>query len=66
MCDRIASFLSEYAELAAGGRIPPDPVHIADAINLLISTGFFTEDTMKAEALKEYDVVIPDRFFIRT
>lgn len=66
MCDRIASFLSEYCTTDAGCIIPPDPVYIADAISLLISEGIFTESSMKMAALKMYDVVIPDRFFIRT
>ena len=66
MYDRVASFLSEYASTDAGCVIPPDLVYIADAISLLISEGIFTEATMKMAALKMYDVVIPDRFFIRT
>lgn len=63
--ERLAAFLSELAATKDGGPIPPDPTYIRDAINLLISEGYFTEADLKRQALRDYDVIIHDRFFIR-
>lgn len=63
--ERLARFLSEYAKRASDdGPIPPDPVYIRDAIGVLIDEGVFTRDELRRAALEQYDVIIPDSFFL--
>lgn len=62
---RIAAFLSCYAELRqGGGPIPPNPLYIRDAISMLISEQGFTREQLQREALEKFDVIIPDRMFM--
>ena len=60
---RIAAFLSEYVRLPGRDPVPPDVALIADAIRYLISSGVFTKESMKLEALRSYDVIIREDLF---
>lgn len=61
---RIADFLSCYAEKEGCDPVPANPVYIRDAISLLISEGIFTAEELRREAVAEWNVIIPERFFL--
>ena len=60
--ERIAAFLSQYVTIG-GSVVPADDVYIKDAIQLIIENGVMTKDEMRAEALRDYSVIINDDFF---
>lgn len=60
---RIAAFLSEYAYYD-GQEVPPNPAAIRDTIATLLELGIFRSKTdLQRAALRDYDVIIGDRFF---
>lgn len=62
---RIAAFLSEYVCYEGGEAVPPNPVAIRDAIAALLQLGVFdTKAELQRAALRDYDVIIGDRFFL--
>lgn len=61
--ERLACFLSQFAELENGDPIPEDPLYIRDAINLLLTEGI-PKEKIRQEALIQYGVYIPDDYFM--
>ncbi len=60
---RIAAWLSKYVRTRGGRVVPPDEGFLRDGIGLLIREGVMTKQEVRAEALNEYDVIIPEDFF---
>lgn len=60
---RIADFLSQYSTTAEGDRIPPNPIYIRSAIEVLINERIFTKEELKQEAIRTHDVIIRDDLF---
>ena len=61
---RIAAFLTQYCSREDGNPVlPPDPEYLKSAIALLIDEGVMTADEIRAEALDEFDVIIPSDWF---
>lgn len=62
--DRIAHFLSVYVyDGKTGGCLPPFPPYIKDAIDVILSAGVMTQDELRREALKGWNVIIPADYF---
>lgn len=61
---RIAAFLSEYTEADGCLPIPPNPVYIRDAIHVMVTQLGWTEAGIRRQALKDYNVMIPDDCFL--
>ena len=59
---RIAAWLSKYAH-TYGHVVPLDERYLREGIGLLIREGVMTKQEVRAEALNEYDVIIPEDFF---
>ena len=63
--ERLAAYLSRRVITTDGQPIPPNPASITHVIALLIDSGQLTPDEMKREALEQFDVIIPDRYFTK-
>lgn len=61
---RIAAFLTRYCMRGDGNPVlPPDPAYLKAAISLLIERDVMTADEIRAEALDEFNVIIPSDWF---
>ena len=60
---RIAAWLSKWVYAHGGHVVPPDERYLREGIGLLIREGVMTRQEVRAEALDEYDVIIPEDFF---
>lgn len=63
--ERIRDFLSQYVVRTDGGELPADEMYFMDGIEMLLKEHVFADkEELKAECLREFDVVIPDFLFI--
>ena len=62
---RIGAFLSQYVNPAYDGQTLTEPAVQRDAIALLIEENVMSADQIRREALRDYDVIIPDYLFPR-
>lgn len=62
---RIGAFLSQYVNPAYDGQTLTEPAVQRDAIALLIEENVMSADQIRPEALRDYDVIIPDYLFPR-
>lgn len=61
---RIAAFLNQYVQPNEGSAIlPADENYIKEAIEMLITDEIMTAEEIRAEALEEYDVIVPWNLF---
>ena len=60
---RIGAFLSQYVNPAYDGQTLTDPAVQRDAITLLIEENVMKKEQIKREAVRDYDVIIPDCLF---
>lgn len=57
----LSEFIAEYIDVKAGHRYDEDEV-IMESIDLLISNDVFSVKEMQKQALKDYSIIIPERF----
>ena len=62
--EMIAAFLSEYMHTDGGGMLPADPKTIRSGLFLLLASGW-TQEAIKREAIRAYNVIIRDDLFPR-
>lgn len=60
---RITGFLRQYVQQPDGKPLPPTQAHIICGIKVLIEDGIMTAEDIRFEALRDFDVFIPDNFF---
>lgn len=63
--ERICRFLSRYVEIQGGGLLPSDERFLKDGIMQLIDNCIMTKDEIKREALREYNVIVPEHLFAK-
>ena len=56
---RLACFLSQYAQSKGGGVIQAEVPAVKDAIRLLIDEEVMTAEEIRREALEEFGVIVP-------
>lgn len=56
---RLAAFLSQYAQPWGGGVLRADAAMVKDAIALLIDEEVMTAEEIRQEALEEFGVIVP-------
>ena len=56
---RLAAFLSQYAQDKNGDVIPPEPAYVKSAIRLLSDEEGMTAEEIRREALEEFGVIVP-------
>ena len=59
--NKIADFISEYIDTINGGKYTDDDV-IRQSIKILIAEKVFTVDGLRRQALKDYEIIIPENF----
>lgn len=60
---RIAGYLSEHVLNPDGEPILPEIIEMKDAIRYLMTVQGLTKEQIKAEALRDHDVIIREDFF---
>lgn len=56
---RLAAFLSQYAQKRGGGVVQAEVPMVKDAIALLIDEEVMTAEEIRREALEEFGVIVP-------
>lgn len=61
--ERICRFLSQYVEIQGGELLPSDEEYLKDGITPLSINSAMTKDEIRREALREYNVIVPEHLF---
>ena len=62
--EMIAAFICDHIRPINGGLIPPNPRAIQSGLFMMLAAGWTQED-VKREAIREYNVIIRDDLFPR-
>lgn len=59
--NKLAGFISEYIDTINGGKYTDNDV-IRQSIKILITENVFTVESLRKQALKDYQILIPKSF----
>ncbi len=59
--NKLAGFISEYIDAINGGKYTDDDV-IRQSIKILITENVFTIESLRKQALKDHQILIPESF----
>lgn len=59
--NKLAAFISEYIDTINGGKYTDDDV-IRQSIKILITENVFTVNGLRKQAIKDYQILIPESF----
>lgn len=61
---RLSAYLSQYCDYYDGNPVlPPEEDVLRDAVQTIIENRVMSVDELKAEALSEFSVIVPDSWF---